>query len=174
MTVLRVTIATSFTMLTSTNRTSRLTEQSFVSTCYLRYVCTQPTWSVARIYRGMSVSSCSSGRFFTFQTGSVSTDTSSVQICPRVVTGLIMMRWDYVSKLWPPTGLLFIPRVICEYGDPWWCWWWCWLGITPDSSTRALWQSYQQRHLGQVGGMYEGVRICLSVSEIPHGIFNTP
>jgi hypothetical protein len=26
-------------------------------------------------------------------------------------------------------------------------------GIIPDSSTRALWQSYQQRHLGQVGGM---------------------
>jgi hypothetical protein len=33
------------------------------------------------------------------------------------------------------------------------------LGITPDSSTRALWQSYQQRHLRQVGGMDEGVRI---------------
>jgi hypothetical protein len=32
------------------------------------------------------------------------------------------------------------------------------LGITPDSFTRALWQSYQQRHLGQVGGM-DGVRI---------------
>jgi hypothetical protein len=25
----------------------------------------------------------------------------------------------------------------------------CLLGITPESSTRALWQSYQQRHLGQ-------------------------
>jgi hypothetical protein len=49
------------------------------------------------------------------------------------------------------------PRVISEHGQPWW--WWCRLGITPDSSTRALWQSYQQRDLGQVGGMDEGVRI---------------
>jgi hypothetical protein len=38
------------------------------------------------------------------------------------------------------------PQAICEHGEPWW--WWCLLGITPDSSTRALWQSYQQRHLG--------------------------
>jgi hypothetical protein len=28
-----------------------------------------------------------------------------------------------------------------------------------DSPNRALCQSYQQRHLGQVGGMNEGVRI---------------
>jgi hypothetical protein len=33
--------------------------------------------------------------------------------------------------------------------------WW----ITPDSSTRALWQSYKQRHLGKVGGIDEEVRI---------------
>jgi hypothetical protein len=32
-------------------------------------------------------------------------------------------------------------------------------GKTLDSSTRALWQSYQQRYLGQVGGMDERVRI---------------
>jgi hypothetical protein len=32
-------------------------------------------------------------------------------------------------------------------------------GITPYSSTRTLWQSCQQRHLGQVGGVDEGVRI---------------
>jgi hypothetical protein len=31
--------------------------------------------------------------------------------------------------------------------------------IPPDSSTKALWQSYQQRHLAQVGGMDEGMRI---------------
>jgi hypothetical protein len=43
-------------------------------------------------------------------------------------------------------SLLFIPRVICEHGEPWW--WWCRLGITADSLTRALWQSYQQGHLG--------------------------
>jgi hypothetical protein len=48
------------------------------------------------------------------------------------------------------------------------------LGITPDSSTRALWQYYQQRRLRQVGEMDEGMRICLSVSEIPQGIFNKP
>jgi hypothetical protein len=28
--------------------------------------------------------------------------------------------WDYVSELWPPTGLLFIPQVIHENGEPWW------------------------------------------------------
>jgi hypothetical protein len=32
-------------------------------------------------------------------------------------------------------------------------------GETPDKSTRALWQSYQQRHLAQVKGMDEGIRI---------------
>jgi hypothetical protein len=77
-----------------------------------------------------------------------------------------MNGWDYVSELRPPTGLLFILRVICESGEPWW-WWWCRLGITRDSSTRALWQSYQDRHLGQVGGMDEGVRI------LPISIWNT-
>jgi hypothetical protein len=54
-------------------------------------------------------------------------------------------------------GPLFIPRVIGEHGDPWG--WWCCMGITPDSSTRALWHFYQQRHLGQVGEMDDGVRI---------------
>jgi hypothetical protein len=54
-------------------------------------------------------------------------------------------------------NLLFIPRVICEHGEPWW--WWCRLRITPESSTRALWQSYQQRHLGKVGGIDKGVWI---------------
>jgi hypothetical protein len=69
---------------------------------------------------------------------------------------------ETASERQPPTVLLFIPRVICERVGPWW-WWWCWLGITPDSSTRARWQSYQQRHLERVGGMYDGVRI-LTVS----------
>jgi hypothetical protein len=23
-------------------------------------------------------------------------------------------------RLWPPTGLLFIPQVIYEHGEPWW------------------------------------------------------
>jgi hypothetical protein len=70
---------------------------------------------------------------------------------------LIMMGWEYVSELRPPTGLFFIPRVICEHGEPWW--WWRRLEITPDSSNRAVWQSYHLRHLGKIGGMDEGVRI---------------
>jgi hypothetical protein len=28
--------------------------------------------------------------------------------------------WDYVSELWPPVGLLFIPQVIYECGNPQW------------------------------------------------------
>jgi hypothetical protein len=76
-----------------------------------------------------------------------------------------MMGRDYVSELRPPTGLLFIPRVICERGGLWW--WWCRVGITPYSSSRSLCQSYQQRHVGQVGGMDEVVRI------LPICIWNT-
>jgi hypothetical protein len=83
----------------------------------------------------------------------------------RLIHWLITMGRDYVSEPQPQTGLLFIPRVICERGET--QWWWCRLGITPDSSTKALWQSYQQRHLGQVGGMDEGVRI------LPISIWNT-
>jgi hypothetical protein len=54
------------------------------------------------------------------------------------------MGWDYIAEPRPATGILFIPHVICERGEPWWLW--CRLGITPDSSNRTLWQSYQQRH----------------------------
>jgi hypothetical protein len=82
-----------------------------------------------------------------------------------LIDRLIMMGWDYVSELWPPTSLLFIPRVTCQHGGPWW--WWCRLGITSDSSTRALWQPYRQRHLRQAGGTDEGVRI------LPISIWNT-
>jgi hypothetical protein len=53
-----------------------------------------------------------------------------------------VMGWDYVSELQLPTGLLFIPQVINEHGEQWGR-----LGKTPDSSTWALWQSYQQNHL---------------------------
>jgi hypothetical protein len=52
------------------------------------------------------------------------------------------MRWD-VSESRPQTDLCFIPQLICERGQPWWLSW-CRLGRTPDSSTRALWQSYHQ------------------------------
>jgi hypothetical protein len=32
----------------------------------------------------------------------------------------ISMGRDHVFELWPPTGLLFIPQVIYEYGESWW------------------------------------------------------
>jgi hypothetical protein len=53
--------------------------------------------------------------------------------------------------------------------SPWW--WWYRLGITPDSSTRSLWQSYQQGHLGKVGQWTKEWEFCISVSEIPQGTF---
>jgi hypothetical protein len=65
--------------------------------------------------------------------------------CARVDWLIISIRWDCVLELWPPAGLLFITQVLCEHGEPWW--WWRQPGKTPDSSTRALWQSYQQSHL---------------------------
>jgi hypothetical protein len=27
---------------------------------------------------------------------------------------------DYISELWPPTGLFFAPQVTYEHGEPWW------------------------------------------------------
>jgi hypothetical protein len=68
---------------------------------------------------------------------------------------LIMMEWDWHLRITADTGLSFILWVNVS-GEPWW---WCRLGITPDLSTRAHWQSYQQRHLERVGGMDEGMRI---------------
>jgi hypothetical protein len=46
-------------------------------------------------------------------------------------------------------------------------WWWFRLGITLNSSTRALWNSYQQRHLEKGGGKDEAVKI------LPISIWNT-
>jgi hypothetical protein len=69
-------------------------------------------------------------------------------------------RWDetYVSEPHPLTGLLFIPRVICGIGKPWWWWWWWWrwlLTRTPalcgNPTSRDIW--------GRIGGMDEGLRI---------------
>jgi hypothetical protein len=58
---------------------------------------------------------------------------------------LMSMGWDYVSELWPPTGLLFNPQVIYEDWEP------LWNDIEGgwnlNSSIKALWQSYQQNHL---------------------------
>jgi hypothetical protein len=82
---------------------------------------------------------------------------SSWRVGASQLVRLIMMGWDYVSELRPPTGLLFISCVICERGTLWL--WWCRQEITPDLCTRALWQSHQQRHLGKVGGVDGGVRI---------------
>jgi hypothetical protein len=70
---------------------------------------------------------------------------------------LIVMEWDWRLRTVAITGLLFTPRVNVS-GEPWW-WRWCRLGITPDLSTRARWQSYQLRHLERVGGMDEGMRV---------------
>jgi hypothetical protein len=30
------------------------------------------------------------------------------------------MESDYISELWPPIGLLFIPQMVDEYEEPWW------------------------------------------------------
>jgi hypothetical protein len=68
-----------------------------------------------------------------------------------------MMGWVHVSEFRPSTGLFFIPQVIYGHGESWW--WWDRLGITPHSTTRTLWQCYQQRHLVQLGWMDKGVRI---------------
>jgi hypothetical protein len=32
----------------------------------------------------------------------------------------MLMVWEYVSELRPPTGLLLIPQVIYEHGEAWW------------------------------------------------------
>jgi hypothetical protein len=79
-----------------------------------------------------------------------------------LVDWLIMsMGWD-VSEPRPPTGLLFIPRVICERGEPWWWWWWwrwwrwcrlgklltCPPGLSGNPTSRDIWE--------RVGGTDEG------------------
>jgi hypothetical protein len=33
---------------------------------------------------------------------------------------LMSMGWDDVSELWLPVGLLFIPQMMYECGEPWW------------------------------------------------------
>jgi hypothetical protein len=56
------------------------------------------------------------------------------------------MRWVYVSELRPPAGLLFIPHVIYEHGEP------RWNDIgrgTPDLSTTALWKFYSYHLVGK-------------------------
>jgi hypothetical protein len=55
-----------------------------------------------------------------------------------VVVFIISMGSDYISELWPPAGLLFIPQVIYEYGVPWWN------GI--DGKTEELGKNLSQCH----------------------------
>jgi hypothetical protein len=38
----------------------------------------------------------------------------------RFMMTIMSMRWDNVSELRPPTGLLFIPCITYEHGEPWW------------------------------------------------------
>jgi hypothetical protein len=33
---------------------------------------------------------------------------------------IMSMGYDYISELWPPSSLLFIPQVIYKHGKPWW------------------------------------------------------
>jgi hypothetical protein len=56
--------------------------------------------------------------------------------CPSLVIGrLAMMRRDWRLRTAASTGLLFIPGD-CDVDHGWWYW----LGLTPNLSTRALWQ----------------------------------
>jgi hypothetical protein len=74
-------------------------------------------------------------------------------------------------------GPIVHPLVICDGGEPWW---WCRLGKTPDSSTRAVSKSHQQRHLGasrRNGRRSENfacqcqryVKACLTCQILRHG-----
>jgi hypothetical protein len=44
---------------------------------------------------------------------------SDESVSPDLMMIMSMGR-DHVSELRPPTGLLFIPQVIYEHGEPWW------------------------------------------------------
>jgi hypothetical protein len=54
-----------------------------------------------------------------------------------------------------PTGPLFIPQVIYEHGEPWWNY----VEWKTDSSTKALWQSYQQSFGSKQEERAKGMRI---------------
>jgi hypothetical protein len=58
---------------------------------------------------------------------------------------IMLTGWEYVPEMRPPTGILFIPQVIYEHGRT--MVEWCPQRKTPDPSSRALRQSYQQSHL---------------------------
>jgi hypothetical protein len=85
--------------------------------------------------------------------------TPSVTLIDWLIDWLIMVGWDWRLRTAATTGLLFIPGWTSAWEPCWRWWWWCRLGITPDWTTRALWQSYQQRHLERIGGMDDEMRI---------------
>jgi hypothetical protein len=60
-----------------------------------------------------------------------------------------------ITFAWSYPGLLFIPQVICEHGEPWE---WCQMRKT-DSSTSALGSPTNRDIWDQVSGMDEGVNI---------------
>jgi hypothetical protein len=37
-----------------------------------------------------------------------------------IIIIIMSVWWDYVSEMWPPTGLLFIPRAVYEHGEQLW------------------------------------------------------
>jgi hypothetical protein len=49
---------------------------------------------------------------------------------------LVMVGWDWRLRTATSTGLLFIPGWSAMRATVWWCW----LRLTPNLSTRALWQ----------------------------------
>jgi hypothetical protein len=63
------------------------------------------------------------------------------------------MWWDYVSELWPPAGLLLIPHMIYEHGEPWWNDIHKWKLLIPPPE---LSQSYQQS--SKSGGSWRSKR----------------
>jgi hypothetical protein len=73
-----------------------------------------------------------------------------------VMMMIMLMGWDYVSELRPPTGLFYPPRLYISMENHG--------GVmvstekTPDLYTRALLKSYQQRHV--VANRRNGWREC--------------
>jgi hypothetical protein len=133
--------------------------------------CCSHTWRASRRTRSQSVD-CVQRSQVLYPDTSCRVAVWCICVLCWLTDWLIMIGRDYVSEPQPSTGLLFFPQVICKCGKP--LWWWCRKRIIPDSSTRALWQSYQQIHLGKIGGWTKEWKICLSVSEIAQEMFNIP
>jgi hypothetical protein len=61
------------------------------------------------------------------------------------------MGWDYISQLWLPVGLLFILKMIYEYGEPQW--------NDTDGKTEEHWE--------------KPVTVPLFPPQVPHGLIGT-